>query len=177
MSAESDSSFSPDDEPMRALMLAQALETCIQAERQAPGSADQVIARQPAWARAELRGLLNLVQRLDATASTAVMSEEFRVAARARLMRRIASDTFEHYPPAAGQNGHLAIDGVWLRSIPSRNGYHAVQPRRPRWMLKTGLGGLLAATLVLGATLTASANAPPGEPLYTVKQAREELGV
>src|ERR1051326_6361795 len=177
MSAESDSSFSPDHEPTRALLLAQALEACIQAERRVPGSADHVIARQPAWARAELRRLVTLAEALDAAAASAGMADDFRFAARARLMRRIAPDYVETYPHAAGQNGHLTTGGVWLTSIPSRNGYHTVGPRRPRWVLRTGLGGLLAATLVLGATLTASANALPGEPLYSVKQAREELGI
>ena len=54
MTAESDRLPSgPDREPTRALLLAQALETCIEAERRIPGSADYVIARQPEWARAE----------------------------------------------------------------------------------------------------------------------------
>jgi uncharacterized protein DUF5667 len=177
MSAESDSFSSTEHEPTRALLFAQALESCILAERRMPGASAEVIARQPAWARAELRRLVRLAEALDAAATRAVMSEEFRVAARERLMQRIAPDSAELYPTAAGQNGHHRTNGVWLTSIASRNGYHVVQPRRPRWLLRSSLGGLLAATLVVGATLTASANALPGEPLYSVKQVREELGV
>src|ERR1051326_36725 len=155
MSAESDSFSSPDHEPTRALLFAQALESCIQAERRVPGWAEHVIARQPVWARDELRSLLSLAEALDAAATSAVMSEEFRIAARERLMRRIAPEGSGLYRPAAGQNGHHPTNGVWLTSIPSRNSYHAAKPRRTRWLLRTSLGGLLAATLVVGATLTA----------------------
>jgi Domain of unknown function (DUF5667) len=183
MSADSDFP-SAASEPTRELLLAQALETCIRAERQVPGSADQIIAHQPAWARAELRRLVALAGSLHAAATSAVMSDEFRAAARARLMRRITAQPDHAAPPAVGQNGRAPIPGGWLSSIPgpgatvSRNGHHRVwRPRRRvGWLWRGGAGGLLAAALVLGATLTASASALPGEPLYSVKQAREEIG-
>src|SRR6516164_204753 len=111
MSAESDS-YSADNEPTRALLLAQALDACIQAERRLPGSADQLIAREPAWARAELRRLVALAGSLDAAAASAVMSEEFRSAARTRLMRRISPALVEDHPHAVSQNGHTAGDRV-----------------------------------------------------------------
>src|SRR3954466_13310300 len=91
MAAESDPPLPPVSPPTRALLLAQALDLCILAERNVPGSADQIIAHQPAWARAELRRLVALAGSLDAAATNAVMSEEFRHTARARLMRRIGA--------------------------------------------------------------------------------------
>jgi hypothetical protein len=159
------------------LLLAQALEACIQAERRLPGSADQIIAREPAWARAELRRLVALAGSLDAAATSAVMSEEFRSAARARLMRRISPTLVEDHLHAVGQNGHTTTNGVWLTTVPSRNGHHVVaRRRRSSWLWRAGLGGLLAAALVVPATMTAAASALPGEPLYSVKQVREEIG-
>ena len=164
MSAGSD--FDPSTrEPTRALLLAHALDMCIRADRAVPGSADLLIAKQPAWARAELRRLVSLVNSLDAAAASAVMSDEFRLGARARLMRRITG------------RDPVSPSGL-LRTLPTRTGYHPVTPRgRAKWLWRGGAGGLLAATLVLAATLTASANALPGDPLYNVKQTREEVGL
>jgi len=184
MSAESDSP-SAEHEPTRALLLAQALDACIQAERAVPGSADHLIAQQPAWARTELRQLVALASSLNTAASSAVMSEEFRAAARARLMWRISGQTEHQVPlPLIGaQNGHAPVPGAWLSTVgppgatASRNGHRPVRRRRRRgWLWRGSAGGLLAAVLVMGATLTASASALPGEPLYGVKQAREEIG-
>src|ERR1700687_5563562 len=79
----------PPGQPTRDLLLAQALDACITAERRLPGSAQEIIARQPAWARADLQRLIGLAGSLDAAASNAIMSSEFRVAARERLMQRI----------------------------------------------------------------------------------------
>src|SRR6516165_2117314 len=175
MSAESDPP-QPEPEPTRALLLAQALEACIQAERKLPGSADQIIARQPAWARAELRRLVSLAGSLDAAATSAVMSEEFRSAARARLMRRISPQLVEdHLLHAVGRNGHASPNGAWLTAVPSRNGHYVPRARRANWLRRGVLGSLLAAALVAAATVTTSASALPGEPLYAVKQVREEI--
>jgi hypothetical protein len=146
-------------------VLAHALELCIAAERRMPGSADRIIARQPAWTRAELRRLAALASSLDAAAASAVMSDEFRQGARDRLMRRIGGDITR-----PSTNG-------WLSTFPSRNSQTPVRRTRDRWMRRTALGALLASVLILAATLTASASALPGEPLYTLKQASEELGV
>src|SRR5436853_85895 len=95
MSQESESPPPPLGQPTRELLLAQALETCIQADRRVPGSAALIIAHQPAWARADLRRLVALAGSLDAAATNAVMSDDFRVAARARLMKRIGGDAHE----------------------------------------------------------------------------------
>ncbi len=85
--------------PARDLLLAQALDACIAAERRLPGSSQEIIARQPAWARADLYRLLGLAGSLDAAASNAIMTSEFRVAARARLMQRIGGDTAPIFRP------------------------------------------------------------------------------
>src|SRR5690349_22806888 len=131
MSAESDPLLSPDHEPTRALLVAQALDQCIEAERRLPGSANTVIARQPEWARAELRRLIRLATALDAAAESAVISEDFRVAARARLMHRIAPNQVRDLSGAAGQNGPVVHRGPRLTAVPSRNGHHVVR-RSPK---------------------------------------------
>ncbi len=168
MSAGSDFDPTSDEpEPTRALLLAHALDACIDAERKVPGSADLLIGQQPAWARAELRRLVALAGSLDAAAASAVMSEDFRVAARRRLLRH-----------AAGGEPAGRVPTGSIKTIPSRNGYHPVTARgHARWLWRGGAGGLLAATLVIAATLTASANALPGDPLYNIKQATEEVGL
>src|SRR5579859_5581972 len=89
---EPDSSTSRARQPMRDLLLAQALDACIAAERQLPGSSEEIIARQPVWARRELQRLVGLALSLDAATSNAFMSDEFRVGARERLMRAIGAD-------------------------------------------------------------------------------------
>ena len=83
----------PPGQPTRDLLLAQALDACITAERRLPGSSQEIIARQPAWARGDLQRLVGLAGSLDAATSNAIMSSEFRVAARARLMQRIGGET------------------------------------------------------------------------------------
>lgn len=113
--------------PTRDLLLAQALDACITAERRLPGSSQEIIARQPAWARADLRRLLGLAGSLDAAASNALMSGEFRVAARARLMHRIGGDVSPGHagtppralsrPPASPRLNVLPeVEGVQLAS-------------------------------------------------------------
>ncbi len=203
-----------EPEPTRALLLAQALETCIQAERKVPGSADQIVARRPAWMRAELRRLLALANALDAAATNAVMSDEFRAAARARLMRRIAATapragavdpSYADISPAsraadeptgplptlaaAPTNASSIVDASRGPLAPSAKGTHAgAHPataattstgrrRRSRWLWRGAMGGILAAILAALATLSASASSLPGQPLYGIKQATEEIGV
>ena len=162
-------SSSAPREPTRELLLAQALDACIEAERRAPGSAAEIIARQPAWARDELRRLVDLAGALDSAAAKTVISEDFRVAARERLMQRIAGR-----PGVASDSGA----GAWLTPVPSANGNVYRVVRRPgRWMWRGFGGGLLAAALVAAATLSASASSLPGDALYGLKQAQEELGV
>jgi Domain of unknown function (DUF5667) len=154
-------------QPTRELLLAQALDACISAERELPGSSQEIIALQPAWARADLRRLVDLAGSLDAAASNAVMSPEFRAAARTRLMQRI------------GANGASVQSALQARltTVPSRTGTdHAPQRRGIRWLWRSS-AGLLAAALSVTATVTASASALPGEPLYSLKQVHEELSV
>jgi hypothetical protein len=153
--------------PMRELLLAQALDACIRGERRSRGSAAAIIAKQPRWARDELQRLVDLAGSLDTAATNAVISDEFRTAARARLMQRIGAE-----PAVAPMQ--LAPH---LSTVPSRNGHHRVSRRRKSTWIWRGSAGLLAAVLAVAATLTASASALPGEPLYGLKQAQEELGV
>jgi hypothetical protein len=96
---EPDGAELPPPEPTRELLLAQALDACIAAERLLPGSAEEIIAAQPVWARADLRRLVGLAGSLDAAATNAVMAPEFRVAGRRRLMRHIGGDASAEPPP------------------------------------------------------------------------------
>ena len=119
--------------------------------------------------------MLNLACSLDAAATDAVMSPEFREAARARLLKRITGDARPGAAPTP-------ISSTRVIAMPSQNGYHHLPSHerglgRPRRWLWRGSAGLLAAVLMAAATLTASASALPGEPLYSVKQAKEEIGV
>jgi hypothetical protein len=156
------------------LLLAQALDACIEAERRLPGSAQEVIARQPAWAHADLQRLVGLAGSLDAAATNAFMDPDFREATRARLLERIrlGHGSGERIAP----NSPVALSGARLSAVPSRNGRRGARRRRARWLLRLS-AGLLSAALAIAATLSVSANALPGEPLYSLKQAQEELGV
>jgi uncharacterized protein DUF5667 len=157
----------PQRLPTRELLLAQALEACITAERRKPGSAQAIIAQQPAWARADLQWMMGLAGSLDAAAADARMSPEFRLAARTRLMKHIGAEA-AHEP--------LPLVGPRLSAVPSRNGHHPRLQRRSPWLWR-GSASLVAAVLGVAATLTASASALPGEPLYQLKQAQEALNV
>jgi hypothetical protein len=153
--------------PTRELLLAQALEACITAERYTSGAAQAIIDQQPAWLRADLRSMMNMAGALDSAAASASMSPEFRRDARARLMQHIGADT---------ALAPVALIGPRLSAVPSRNGHYPRSKRRSRWLWRAS-AGLLAAVLGVTATLTASASALPGEPLYNLKQAQEELNV
>ncbi len=169
--------YPPSDEPLRALILAQALDACIEAERHQVGSADRLIARQPAWADVELRRLVLLAQSLDAVAADAVLDDEFRAAARQRLMQRIGGERVNGH--SVGSNGHVAGKRPdLLHAHPLSKSGPARGRRRARWLRRGALGGLLAAALAAAATLTASAsNALPGDPIYSVKQVQEAIAV
>jgi hypothetical protein len=115
-----------------------------------------------------LQRLLDLAGSLDAAATNAVMSEEFRDAARTRLMQRIYADV---------GIGPVPLPGARLVAVPSSSSPPAERRLHGfRWLLR-GTAGLFAAVMAITATLTASASALPGEPLYSLKQAQEELGV
>jgi hypothetical protein len=164
----------PSPQPNRDLLLAQALDACIEAEREVPGSAEEIIQRQPTWAQVELRRLVDLAGSLDAAATNAIMSEDFRVSARARLMQRISRDLDDEVTPRLAP---MPLPGARLAAVPPTNAYHRPRPRRARRWFWRGTACLVAAVLATAATLTASASALPGEPLYGIKQAQEELGV
>src|SRR6266511_1957330 len=111
--------------PNGELLLAQALDECIRAERAQPGS-----------------------------------SAVFVEAARSRLLHRITGEP-------------VALTAPWLRPVTG-----ARRGRRARWKwLVRGSVGLFAALLATTAALTASANSLPGDALYGVKQAQEELNL
>ena len=86
-------SSSSEREPTRELLLAQALDACIEAERHLTGSSDEVIGRQPAWARAELHQLVSLAAALDAAAGQTVIADDFRVAAAIMKGKKLAPHT------------------------------------------------------------------------------------
>src|SRR6266851_4754655 len=157
----------PQRFPTRELLLAHALDACIAAERRAPGSAQAIIDQQPVWLRAELVSMMKLAGSLDSAAASASMSPEFRRAARARLMEHIGADAMVEPVPLIGPR---------LSAVPSRNGHHPGRRRHSRWAWRIS-AGLLAAVLGVTATLTASASALPGDALYNLKQAQEELNV
>jgi hypothetical protein len=183
--------------------------------------------------RAELRRLLAVAGSLDAAATSAVMSDEFRVAARARLMRHIAASrksppsdpSARSQHPDSDPDPEVASDPwAWSTSPadddptgvspeqpatpasvatrprpkplalvgdPSARGQSAstrvatehgprtprVRTRRSKWAWRGAIGAILAAVLAAIATLSASASSLPGQPLYGLKQATEELGV
>jgi hypothetical protein len=148
-------------EPLDDLLLAQALDAAIQAERARPGSSDEVIDHAPAVTRAELRRMMALAKALDASVGAVGPSPEYRAAARERIMTAIGG-------PAAAADERRPMH---LRSLPV-----ARRRRHGHWFMR-GSAGLLAGFVAAGATLTASASALPGDLLYGVKQAQEEVGV
>ncbi len=156
---------SPPERPPRKpdgdLLLAQALDACLSAEQAEPGSSAAIIARQPAWARGDLRAMVALAHSLEASAAGVGPSAEFTTAARERLLQRSAGEA-------------TVLGGPHLTAV---EGLSRVRGRR-RWkLLARGSVGLFAAVMALGATLSASASSLPGDPLYTVKQAQEELNL
>ena len=156
----------PRGHPTSELLLAQALDACLRAERRRRGSSEDIIAHAPAASRAELQRLVQLAGALERVAAEGWPSAEFRSAARARLLQRIGGEVAR--PPLPGP--HLSpIGGA------GRAGRRS-DALRWRWLWRGG-AGLLAAAVAVGATLTASANALPGDPLYSLKTFQEELNV
>jgi len=149
--------------PNRELLLAQALDACIRVERSQPGCSSGIIARQPASVRAELRQLVALARSISTSAADLGPSADFVEGARSRLMRRITGE-----PVALSTPVLRPVDGSSRRR----------HRRRSKWKwLVRGSVGLLAAVIGTTATLSASASALPGDPLYSVKQAQEELNL
>src|SRR5215471_7439941 len=153
----------PPSKPNRELLLAQALDACIRAERSQPGCSSGIIARQPASVRVELRQLVALARSISASAADLGPSADFVEGARSRLMRRITGEP-------------VALSTPVLR--PVDGGSRRRHRRRSKWKwLVRGSVGLLAAVIGTTATLSASASSLPGDPLYSVKQAQEELNL
>jgi hypothetical protein len=153
----------PPSKPNRELLLAQALDACIRVERSQPGSSSGIIARQPAAVRAELRQLVALARSISASAADLGPSADFVEGARSRMMRRITGEPVALSTPVLRQ-----VDG----------GSRRRHRRRSKWKwLVRGSVGLLAAVIGTTATLSASASSLPGDPLYSVKQAQEELNL
>src|SRR2546428_4558270 len=119
-------SSSSEREPTRELLLAQALDACIEAERHLTGSSDEVIGRQPAWARAELHQLVSLAAALDAAAGQTVIADDFRVAARERLMARIGGSLEAGHPAATGPRV------TTVPAVPSAHRHPRPQPLRAK---------------------------------------------
>jgi hypothetical protein len=153
----------PPSKPNRELLLAQALDACIRVERSQPGCSSGIIARQPASVRAELRQLVALARSISASAADLGPSADFVEGARSRLMGRITGEP-------------VALSTPVLR--PADGGSRRRHRRRSKWKwLVRGSVGLLAAVIGTTATLSASASSLPGDLLYSVKQAQEELNL
>jgi len=150
-------------QPLGDLMLAQALEACIRAERAHGGSSAEIIEHAPASQRAELQRLMVLVHELESSVHRVTPAPEFRVAARARVMATLGGQADSPFERGA----HLTTIGGPARGARRR-------PRR--WVVRVG-AGLLVALMATSATVTASASALPGDPLYGLKQAQEELSL
>jgi hypothetical protein len=154
----------PGTEPIGDLLLAQALEACLQAEPNEPGSSARIVAQMPSERRADLERLLDTVRRLEALSERATPSAPFRAAARHRLLRRIGADLTEQDTPRP-------IGGARLVALAR------TRVRRPSRWLARSLAALAAALAASVAVVNVSASALPGDALYGVKQMREEFGV
>lgn len=153
-----------DRGPTREFLFAQALEECLVAERRTPGSADAIIADQPEWARPDLLNLVRVARALSASGGDAIMSDAYRAAARERLILAVGGSPADI----------VDLASVRLSLLPSTS---RGARRGRRGLLLRSSAGLFAAVLGIMATVSASASALPGEPLYSVKQAQEELAV
>ncbi len=185
----SDATPQPPDE----LLLAQALDACLQAERETPGASAAIVERAPQGAQAELRALVALAQALETTAPTARPRPGFREAARARLLRRIAADVPPPATPVAA--GRTALSSA-IQARASRRTLSVLRlpwrgrnpwappapiwathwPTRFAWLARVA-AGLAALSLAGFAAVGVSASALPGDVLYPVKEASEALAV
>jgi len=164
MTAPDEPPLPASSQPISDLLLAQALEACIEAERDVPGSSADVIARAPIPERAELERLMDTLRALESVAATARPSPRFRVAARKRLLRRIGIDPgIDATPRPIGGARLAALSGTGRR-------VHS------RWITRS-VAGLIAVVLATTTTLSVSAGALPGDALYGFKQAQEELSL
>jgi Domain of unknown function (DUF5667) len=134
----------PLDQDVR---LAELLDTCLRAERGAPGSAPEIVSDAPEELRGELLQLLDLARVLEA-ASRPSATAEFRAGAQARF--------------------HAVTQPAVARRAAAPVGLRSARP----WLGRLAAG---LATVVLASygSVRASAGSLPGQPLYAVKQADE----
>ncbi len=148
--------------PAEDLLLAQALDACLVAEREEPGSAERAGLGAPFTRHAEVRDLVALAAAIQAIAPTVVAPPDFRQAARERLMRHAAGH-LAGVPPARARLTLVSVP-AWSRA---RRGLAT-------WAVRVA-AGLVAVSLASVATLNAAASALPGDTLYSVKELGETL--
>jgi hypothetical protein len=137
-------------EPLdRDVRLAELLDTCLRAERRAPGTAPDLVDDAPEELRGELRQLLDLARALQA-ASRPSATAEFRAGAQARF--------------------HAVAQPAVARRAAAPVGLRRVGP----WLARLA-AGLAALVLASYGGVRASADSLPGQPLYAVKQADEAI--
>lgn len=148
---------SPPASATNALRYAQALDQGLNASNSAGVSAALDLA--PAAAQAELHALLHLAQAVQSAGASTAPSATFRAEARSRLLAGIATATEPAQP---------------ITLVTSRP--RLLTRRALPWLTRAAVA-LVALGVAGSTTLNASASALPGEPLYSVKQAREALAL
>ncbi|MBI2756988.1 MAG: hypothetical protein HYX52_09800 [Chloroflexi bacterium] len=153
--------------PADDLRLLQALEEWLQQSDATTHAREAAIEGAAPEIRGQLSGLIETVDVLRASAAAVEQPTlAYRQTARARLMDRIAAE------------GTTRLEEV--REAPRRRAQtHAVLSFRRRatpWLARVA-AGLVAIVLVGGGTLTVSASALPGEPLYGLKTAAESVAL
>lgn len=151
------------------LLLARALDARLASDR--AGSRSGVEGESlPSELRIELESLVGLVGLIRETAGSVRADDDFRGAARTRLLAQIrtaARDDGSTLPVMLSSRLHEGRD-------PERKLLLFPLRRATPWLARVA-AAFFAVILVGGGTLTASANALPGDALYGVKQASEAL--
>lgn len=135
-----------NERPMDDLQLAQELDRALR--ESAPAEA----------ASAAVRPLLETVEAIRQVGPAVQPSAAYRSAARARLVAHMASNPA--LPVEAAKRAEPVPPALYRRAAP--------------WLMRVA-AGFVAVGLVLSGTVSASASALPGEPLYRVKQATEAV--
>ncbi|MDQ6672689.1 MAG: DUF5667 domain-containing protein [Chloroflexota bacterium] len=145
-------------------LLAEALDTCLRLEQVQPGSSADAVETAPAYLQPELQRLIEDARALRAVTQALAPAAEFRDAARARLVATLAADSEPAVLPFVAPGG-----GGWRSRLSWSRGGSA-------W-LKAAAACLVAIAVVSYTTISASAGALPGDPLYGVKLTRESAAV
>lgn len=151
------------------LLLARALDARLESGRAGSVSGVEVESLPPEL-RGELESLVGFVGVIRETTGSVRADDDFRGAARARLLAEIGTavrDEDSRVPTTLPFRLHEERD-------PERKLLHFPLRRATPWLARVA-AGFFAVLLVSGGTLTASANALPGDALYGVKQASEAL--